>query len=86
MKKMKIVRSMMELKVGDIVTLREHPQYKGLMGEALTVIAVDEPFVIVEHVSTLGSKVKTTLDRRESEFMPLTNDYVKAASHEANPK
>ena len=68
---------------GMILTILDHPQYKGLYGKPMVVTAVSLPFVHLEHYSeTLKTWWKALVDCRETTFKPLDKAYIETVSPE----
>ena len=66
---------------GMIITILDHPQYKGLQGEPMVVTAVSMPFIKTETYSaTLKEWWGHTIDCRETTFKPLDKAYIEAVS------
>jgi hypothetical protein len=66
-----------------VITRSEHRD-RSYMGDVLEITAVNHPFVVCKRHTGIMLDRPVTLDTREYELMPLTEDFVKAAKGEAN--
>jgi hypothetical protein len=65
-------------------TTRSECRDRSYMGDVLEITAVNHPFVVCKRHTGFMLDKPVTLDTREYELMPLTEDFVKAAKGEAN--